>query len=96
MAQWLGLHALTAKGAGLIPGWGTKCHAAKQTNRRCHPPPRRGLALGSPLPGLQCLLGATHRAPWDLGFGNGVWVAAFLGKESRMPSSGLSLPLISL
>ena len=24
MVQWLGLHSLTAKNSGLIPGWGTK------------------------------------------------------------------------
>lgn len=52
--------------------------------------------MGSPLPGPPCLLGATHCAPWDLGFGNGVSMAAFLGKENRMPSNGLSLPLLSL
>ena len=23
-SQWLGLHASTAEGTGLIPGWGTK------------------------------------------------------------------------
>ena len=29
-AQWLGLHAFTAEGAGSIPGWGTKILQAVQ------------------------------------------------------------------
>ena len=38
--QWLGLHTLTAKGLGLIPGQGTRircgilCSAAKNNNKK--------------------------------------------------------------
>ena len=33
--QWLGLHASTAGGAGLIPGWGTKIlHAMRHSRKK--------------------------------------------------------------
>lgn len=39
---------------------------------------------------------APPTVPWDLGFGNGVWVAAFLEQREQDAQRGLSLPLISL
>ena len=36
VVQWLRLHAYTSRGAGSIPGWGTKnstCHTAKRKRK---------------------------------------------------------------
>ena len=32
--QWLGFHACTAEGSGLIPGWGTKIPQAAQHSQK--------------------------------------------------------------
>ena len=34
MVQWLGPHAFTAEGKGLIPGWGTKIPKANNSNQK--------------------------------------------------------------
>ena len=34
VVQWLGLHAFTAEGVGLIPGWGTKIPQAAWCGQR--------------------------------------------------------------
>ena len=34
MVQWIGLHAVTAKGTDLIPGWGTKILQAKGCSQK--------------------------------------------------------------
>ena len=34
MVQWLGLHAVTTKGPGSIPGWGTKIPQASQWGKK--------------------------------------------------------------
>ena len=52
MIQWLGLHALTAKGLGLIPGWGTKipqaaCYSQKIKEREREKQRREPLRLTS-------------------------------------------------
>ena len=98
--QWLGHHTLTAEGAGSIPGWRTKIPQAAlrgRTNKqKVSPSPQAGgLALGSLLPGLRYLLGTACYASWELDFGNGVWLEAFLGKGDRMPRSQFSLSHVS-
>ena len=34
VVQWLGLHAFTAEGVGLAPGWGTKIPQAAQCGQK--------------------------------------------------------------
>jgi len=34
MVQWIGLHAVTAKGTDLIPGWGAKILQAKECSQK--------------------------------------------------------------
>ena len=52
MVQWLGLHASTAKGASLVPGWGTKILNATRPKKKKKKKKKINIMFGQKLTGM--------------------------------------------